>query len=65
MDLDKHAARVTVSIEKALEKPQLLSYMRKQILEDITNNLTTLTDEEILQYMKEHHSDEIEKVGSL
>lgn len=60
-----HAARITVSIEKALDKPQLLLYMRKQILVDITNNLTKLTDEEIVQHMKEYHSDEIETKGSI
>lgn len=52
MQIDKAMRRITVSIDKALaDKPQLLPYMRKKILEDITYNIRTLTDNEVEEYL--------------
>lgn len=52
MCVDKAMRRITVSIDMALtNKPQLLPYMRKKILEDITYNIRTLTDSEVEEYL--------------
>lgn len=42
-----------MAIVKALDKPQLLPYMRKKILEDIVHNLDVITDEEVEDNLKE------------
>lgn len=57
--------RITVSIDKALQKPQLLPYMRTKILEDIVFNIQNLTDDEIELYLKEHLKDETKKKGPI
>lgn len=52
MNIDRAMRRITVSIDKALaSKPQLLPYLRRQILEDITYNIRTLTDNEVEEYL--------------
>ena len=50
--IEKELRKITVAIDKALaSKPQLLPYLRKQILEDITYNMKTLTDNEVEEYL--------------
>ena len=45
--IDKHVSRVAVSIYRAVSIPQILPYLRKQLIRNICNNLDTLTDQEI------------------
>ena len=49
---DKHASRVVASIYKAVCIPQLLPYLRKKLIADITYNLEHLTDQEIETYVE-------------
>jgi hypothetical protein len=51
-------ARIVLALKKSLyNKPQLLEYMRKQILHDFLTNLETTTDEEVKEYLKINHGD--------
>lgn len=61
---DKHVKRIAVSIFKAVSRPELLPYMKKQLLRDIVNNINNLTDQEIESHMgplKELLSNETKK----
>jgi hypothetical protein len=51
-EYDKHAARIVASIYKATLIPQLLPYLRKQLIADITYNIDHLTEEEIETYVE-------------
>ena len=45
-------ARIAASIYKATLIPQLLPYLRKKLIADITYNLEHLTDQEIETYVE-------------
>ena len=52
--IDRHTTNIVLAITKATNIPQLLPYMRKKLLAEITYWLNNNTDEEIEEYYKEH-----------
>ena len=48
----KLEARIACAIYKALTRPEILEYMREQVIRDTIDNLNNLTDEEVENYIK-------------
>lgn len=49
---DFHAAKIVLSLNKALQKPQILPYLREQIIRDMLSNFDSVTDEEVYEYLE-------------
>ena len=48
----KQEARIVLALKMALVKPQLLEYIRHQIIQDFLTNLETITDKQIEEYLE-------------
>ena len=44
---ERYSARVALAVEKALTRPEILKYLRDQVIDDVIKYMDTITDKEI------------------
>lgn len=51
-------ARIALALTKALTRPEILEYLREQIIQNTISYMNNLTDEEVEQYLenRSHHA---------
>lgn len=55
MTLQKHHKRIVVAVDKAIDRPELLPYLRTQIIASVAINVQKLTDTEVNEYYEKHY----------